>query len=194
MNNQREAIRAAFPEILNLNHVRAILKISKRKASWMLQHGYIKYTCTGKKTRQYEISIDALFDYMDRVDHNDPDTKIPVGIFSSKPAKKMSAKRKLQLNAYGTLDEEFKDWLDQKWENVPDKMTIEDVTKLTGYSDSTIQRWIESSKLKHVRLEDNSVLTTKEWLIEFYYSEGQWISKKSDKHIKLMSRYFAVDR
>lgn len=190
MNNQREAIRAAYPEFLNLNHVRTILKISKRKASWILQHGYIKYTCTGKKTRQYEISIDALFDYMDRVDRNDPDTKIPVGIFSSKPAKKMSAKRKLQLNAYGNLDEEFKEWLAQKWETVPDKLTIEDVTKLTGYSDSTIQRWIVSNTLKHVRLEDNSVLTTKEWLIEFYYSEGQWIRNKCDKHIKLMSRYY----
>ena len=192
MNNQREAIRATYPEILNLNHVRAILKISKRKASWMLQHGYIKYTCTGKKTRQYEISIDALFDYMDRVDRNDPDIKIPVGIFSSKPAKKMSAKRKLQLNADGNLDEEFKEWLAQKWETVTDKLTIEDVTKLTGYADSTIQRWIESSKLKHVRLEDNSVLTTKDWLIEFYYSKGQWIRNKCDKHIKLMSRYYRM--
>ena len=110
---------------------------------------------------------------MDRVDRNDPDTKIPVGIFSSKPVKKMSAKRKLQLNAEGGLDEEFKDWLDQKWENVPDKMTIEDVTKVTGYADSTIQRWIASDLLKHVRLEDSSILTTKEWLIEFYYSQGQ---------------------
>ena len=190
MNNQREAIRAAYPEILNLNHVRTILKISKRKASWILQHGYIKYTCTGKKTRQYEISIDSLFDYMDRVDRNDPSTKIPAGIFSSKPAKKMSAKRKLQSNADGILDEEFKDWLAKKWEKVPDKLPIEDVTKLTGYADSTIQRWIVSNTLKHVRLEDNSVLTTKEWLIEFYYSEGQWIRNKCDKHIKLMSRYF----
>lgn len=192
MNNQREAISAAYPEILSLEQVRTILRISKRKASWILQNGHIQCRCTGKKTRQYKVSIDTLFDYIDKVNRNDPVVKIPAGIFSSKPAKKMSAKRKLQLNADGNLDEEFKEWLAQKWEHVPDKLTIEDVTKLTGYADSTIQRWIVSGTLKHVRLEDNSVLTTKEWLIEFYYSEGQWIRNKCDKHIKLMSRYYSM--
>ena len=129
---------------------------------------------------------------MDRVDRNDSDTKIPLGIFSSKPAKKMSAKRKLQLNADGGLDEEFKEWLTQKWETVPDKLTIEDVTKVTGYAESTIQRWIASDLLKQERLEDSSILTTKEWLIEFYYSKGQWIRNKCDKHIKLVSRYYSM--
>ena len=193
MNNQREAIRAAYPEILNLDQVRTILKISKRKAAWILQHGYIKCTNTGKQTRQYEIGIDALFDYMDRMDRNDPDTKIPVGIFSSRPAKSPPRKRmKKQLYINEISDVEFKEWLAQEWEKVPDKLTIKSVTRLTGYSDSTVQRWAATNKLKHVILEDNSIVTTKEWLIEFYYNEGQWISKKSDKYIKLMSRYYSV--
>jgi len=190
MDSLRDKIRAVYPEVLNLNQVRTILKISKRKASWMLQHGYIKCKISEKQTRQYEISIDALFDYIDRVSNNDPSLRIPVGIFSSKSTQRLSTKRKKQLSLDLSLSEDFKEWLGREWANVADMLTIKGVTRLTGYADSTVQKWTSTNKLKCVVLEDNTILITKEWLIEFYYSEGQLIRNKCDKHIKLMNRYY----
>lgn len=60
--NQRERIRSEYPDILSLADVTRILKISKRKASWMLQNGYIKSKTSGKKTRQY--GINSSFDWI----------------------------------------------------------------------------------------------------------------------------------
>lgn len=64
MINQRKALRTAYPDILTLSDITKILKISKRKAAWMLQNGYIKNINSGKKTRQYQVRINDLFEYM----------------------------------------------------------------------------------------------------------------------------------
>ena len=191
MCNQRDMIRATYPELLNLNQIRTILKISKRKAAWMLQNNYIQCKCTGKQTRQYEIRIEALFDYMDKVECNDPEAKIPVGIFSSKPSKKSTRKRRIpRYCVYGPLPESFKKWLTIEWSEVSDKLTIKGVSRITGYATSTIQKWTAANKLKCVFLENEKIIIAKDWLIDFYYDEGQWIKNKCNKHIKLMNKYY----
>ena len=43
-------IKSNYPEILSLDQVRSILRISKRKAAWLLQNGHIKCHIGEKKT------------------------------------------------------------------------------------------------------------------------------------------------
>ena len=72
MTTIREEIRNNYPEILSLENIRCILRISKRKASWMLQNGIIKCENNGKKTRQYKVTLDDLFEYLDRLEQSNP--------------------------------------------------------------------------------------------------------------------------
>ena len=60
MTTIREEIRNNYPEILSLENIRCILRISKRKASWMLQNGIIKCENNGKKTLLLEAHIDEI--------------------------------------------------------------------------------------------------------------------------------------
>lgn len=190
MINQRDMIRDNYPAVLTLTDVTAILRISKRKAAWMLQNGYIKCKNSGKKTRQYQVKIDALFDYMDKVERNDPKVQMPTGIFSSKLSQKPQKKRKTKPQYVDeVLPEDFKLWLDDRWFKIPEMLTIKDVSRITGYSTTTVQKWTATKKLKSVVVEDRMHITTKVWLIDFYYDEGQNIRNKSKEHIKLLKKY-----
>lgn len=84
MTTIREEIRNNYPEILSLENIRCILRISKRKASWMLQNGIIKCENNGKKTRQYKVTLDDLFEYLDRLEQANPSVALPVGRFTSR--------------------------------------------------------------------------------------------------------------
>lgn len=163
--------------MLSLADVTKILKISKRKAAWLLQSGYIECNNSGKKTRQYQVKIDDLFEYMDKVERNDPSVQIPPGIFSSKTRKKPRNMQPLERRYMNkSLLEDFKIWLDDVWLNVPEKLTINEVAQITGEDTSAVQRWIQQKKLCSARLTNKSLITTKEWLIEFCYNE--WEIKK----------------
>lgn len=190
--NQRENIRAEYSDILSLADITRILKISKRKASWMLQNGYIESQNSGKKTRQYKIKIEALFEYMDKVERNDSSVQIPLGLFNTNTAKETTQKiSQRSSTSYIPMDlnDDFKVWLDDEWFDVPEILSINDVSKITGYATATVQKWISTKKLKSVMVEEKKLITTKVWLIDFYYTGRQKIKIKNDQHIKLLTKY-----
>lgn len=192
MMSQREKIRAEYSDILSLADITKILKISKRKASWMLQNGYIESKNSGKKTRQYKIKIEALFEYMDKVERNDPSVQIPLGIFNTNTAKERTQRiidKSTTSYIHMGLNDDFKEWLDDEWFDVPEILSISDVSRLTGYATATVQRWTVTKKLKSVMVEDKKLITTKVWLIDFYYTIGHKIKIKNDRHIKLLTKY-----
>ncbi len=192
MMNQREKIRAEYSDIISLADITRILKISKRKASWMLQNGYIESKNSGKKTRQYKIKIEALFEYMDKVERNDPSVQIPLGIFNTNTAKKRTQRiidKSTTSYIHMGLNDDFKEWLDDEWFDIPEILTIADVSRITGYATTTVQRWTSTKKLKSVMVEDKKLITTKVWLIDFYYNAGQWIRNKNDRHVLLIKKY-----
>ena len=192
MMNQRERIRAEYSDILSLADITRILKISKRKASWMLQNGYIESKNSGKKTRQYKIKIEALFEYMDKVERNDPSVQIPLGIFNTNISKERTQRisdKPTTSYIHMSLNDDFKEWLDDEWFDVPEILSISDVSRITGYATATVQRWTATRKLKSVMVEDKKLITTKVWLIDFYYTVGHKIIIKNDRHIKLLTQY-----
>ena len=137
MISQRKALRTAYPDILTLSDITKILKINKRKAAWMLQNGYIKNTNSGKKTRQYQVRINDLFEYMDKVERNDPSIQIPLGLFNAnvigqKNGASMKHSETLPC-VQKKLNEDFKVWLDNEWAGIPEMLTVTDISKISGY-------------------------------------------------------------
>ena len=194
MISQRKALRTAYPDILTLSDITKILKISKRKAAWMLQNGYIKNINSGKKTRQYQERINELFEYMDKVERNDPSIQIPLGLFN---ANVIGQKNGTSVKYSETLPcvqknlkEDFKVWLDNEWADVPEMLTVTDISKISGYAATTVERWATAQKLKTVRLEGGALISTKVWLIDFYYTDGQNVKIKSLRHIELLEKYW----
>ena len=55
-----EMIRAEYPEILSSEHIRQILGISRRKASWMLKNGHIPCKSSGKETHKYMVILPSM--------------------------------------------------------------------------------------------------------------------------------------
>ena len=53
-------IRVQYGEVLSGEQVRQILHISKRKCTWILEHGHIPCSDTGGKTRRFAVRAEDL--------------------------------------------------------------------------------------------------------------------------------------
>ena len=191
MTTIREEIRNNYPEILSLENIRCILRISKRKASWMLQNGIIKCENNGKKTRQYKVTLDDLFEYLDRLEQANPSVALPVGRFTSRKQNSES-KEMSQMHSvmYNKPPEDFRLWLEDEWFAESDLLFSNDVSRITGYTKTTVNRWMEKKTLRTVQTQCG-VITTKTWLVDFYCEHAYGIVMKSDAHIELPTRYYA---
>ena len=166
---EKKALRAQYSKKLTLDNVRCILHISKRKASWLLANGYIKCKNNGKKTRQYSIDIKDLFEYIDTAET----LCLPCGIFSSR----QSVDPVFHLPPPAN----FSQWLENEWLSVNDLLRLDEVAVITGYALSSVQKWTYKKKLQCLWAQAK-VLSTKEWLIQFFVSHGHRIIRKSDTH------------
>lgn len=162
-------LRQQNPPQLCLDQVRKILHISKRKASWLLNSGIIPCSNNGKKTHQYRVDINDLISYMERIESDD---------LIQTP----------QEMSYTRNHIEFKEWLAYQWKTSKQILTVREAADLTGYSSQTINRWIDKDKLKSLTVQNKRV-TTKEWLIEYYCTEGDKCREKSSKHISLLKKF-----
>ena len=187
----REEIRSNYPETLNLENIRCILRISKRKTAWMLQNGIIKCEISEKKTKQYTVRMDDLFEYLDKVEQADPSVKIPIGRFSAKKPKVESVgETSIHPILYNRPPEDFRLWLEDEWYAEPDLLSSTDVSRITGYAKTSVNRWMEKKTLRTVKTQ-SGVITTKTWLVDFYCEHAYGIVMKSDAHIALLTRYYA---
>lgn len=44
------------------------------------------------------------------------------------------------------LNDDFKEWLDDEWFDVQEILSISDVSIITGYATTTVQRWTATNK------------------------------------------------
>ena len=189
----REEIRCNYPETLNLENIRCILGFSKRKTAWMLQNGIIKCEISEKKTKQYTVKMDDLFEYLDKVEQADPSVKMPVGRFTSRKSKVETAgETSIHPVLYNRPPEDFRLWLEDEWYAEPDLLYSNDVSRITGYAKTSVNRWMEKKTLRTVKAQ-SGVFTTKAWLIDFYYEHAYSIVMKSDAHIGIMKRFYNTE-
>lgn len=153
----------------------------------MLHNGVIRCEISEKKTRQYSIKIDDLFEYLDRVEQGDPSTAIPYGIFTTKTKKiPMYEKATPHPITVAKPPEDFRAWLEDEWCSESNLLETQDIGRLTGYDRHTVQRWIEEKRIRSVWTQ-NSLISSKTWLIDFITEDAYRIQRKSETHIDLLS-------
>lgn len=169
-----------LPDIISCEQLRLTLHMSKRRTAWLLQQQVIKCQISDtNSTWKYEVKKSDLQDFIDKVVSGQ---LIP----PQRPSQK--EKRKSALPALQPLD--FKCWLEDEWYDIPDLLYNHDVIRITGYSSTAVDAWLMSGKIKSVIIPDDRI-TTKEWLIDFYATDGYEISRKCRKHTELLKRYFS---
>ena len=184
-------IRVQYGEVLSGEQVRQILHISKRKCTWILEHGYIPCSDTGGKTRRFAVRADDLAAYMDDAAKHPERYTTPYAAFSSAKDKSKAAPEKLAYPTFPReLPEDFRLWLEDEWCGVADLLTNDDAAELTGYAVTTVDNHIRAGRLKAVHTQDG-LRIPKAWLVEFMCGYGYAIRVKSRRHCEMLGRYFA---
>lgn len=184
-------IRIQYGDLLSGEQVRQILHISKRKCTWILEHGDIPCSDTGRKTRRFAVRAEDLAAYMDDAAKHPERYTTPHAAFSSVKGK---AKTVPDKPAYPTfpreLPKDFRLWLEDEWCSAADLLTNDDAAALTGYAVTTVDNHIRAGRLKAVHTQDG-LRIPKAWLVEFMCGHGYAIRVKSRRHCEMLGRYFA---
>lgn len=189
-------IRTQYGEVLSGEQVRQILHISKRKCTWMLEHGYIPCSDSGGKTRRFAVRAEDLAAYMDDAAKHPERYTTPYAAFSMRKIPQAEGKVKTVPDklAYPTfpreLPEDFRLWLEDEWCGAADLLTNDDAAELTGYAVTTVDNHIRAGRLKSVYTQDG-LRIPKAWLVEFMCGHGYAIRVKSQRHCEMLGRYFA---
>ncbi len=102
-----------------------------------------------------------------------------LGAFTSKPMQLLIMPQK--------PPEELREQLLDEWFDVPDVLTITEVSAITGYTPNAVDRWIVKGSLRSVIVQ-TGLITCREWLIDFYCGDGYNIVKKVNKHQELLRK------
>ena len=189
-------IRTQYGDLLSGEQVRQILHISKRKCTWILEHGYIPCSDTGGKTRRFAVRAEDLAAYIDDVAKHPERYTTPYAAFSMRKIPQAEGKSKAVPDkpAYPTfpreLPEDFRLWLEDEWCAAADLLTNDEAAELTGYAVTTVDNHIRAGRLKAVHTQDG-LRIPKAWLVEFMCGHGYAIRVKSRLHCAMLGRYFA---
>ena len=189
-------IRTQYGDLLSGEQVRQILHISKRKCTWILEHGYIPCSDSGRKTRRFAVRAEDLAAYMDDAVKHPERYTTPYAAFSMRkiPQAEGKAKTVPDKPAYPTfpreLPEDFRLWLEDEWCGADDLLTNDEAAELTGYAVTTVDNHIRAGRLKVVHTQDG-LRIPKAWLVEFMCGHGYAIRVKSRRHCEMLGRYFA---
>lgn len=174
---------AEYPEKICQDQFYRICRISKRKATWLLENGYIPCEDTGKKTHRFKIRITDVIEYLIRLEDSPESLLTPPGIFSS------GIKYRPKPKIVEPIDsDKFMKMLKKRWSSSPDALTVDDAVKLTGYCKTTVAECIAKKKLFGVWYY-NKYLIPKDYLIEYMATKAYRITQKSNKHMSLIRKF-----
>ena len=180
---------------LSLEQLRVKLKISKRKAAWMLQNGVIPCRIVDTPTHlRYYVKEEDLREYMRR-SITESKKEFTRGQFSSrnKDAPEANEASGDGISVYSYLSKKdrnkFERMLEKRLAIYPDAMTVKRVVDIIGYSDKTIRWHINKGRIFTI-LQDRKYLVSKFSLIKFLSSDkGFAMQPKSEWHEKAI-RWF----
>ena len=182
-------LRDEYPEIISQDQLYRICRISKRKATWLLENGYIPCEDSGKKTRRFKIRIDDVIIYLTKLEKHPESLQTPPGIFSSRTKYRSIKQMQEPIDS-----DKFMIMLKKKWGVLPEALTVREITRLVGYSQSTISQWILKGKIIAVRYY-SKYLIPKDYLIEYIVTKGYYeIYQKSKEHSELIREYQNMDK
>lgn len=87
MKPEYQKLLDEYPEVITKEQLWKICHISKRKATWLLENGYIPCTDTGKQTRRFTIRTKDIIRYLEDREKHPENYLTPLGIFTNNPTK-----------------------------------------------------------------------------------------------------------
>ena len=164
MSTDYQALFLKYPAVISSEQLYRICHISKRKAAWLLQNGYIPCSDTGKTTRRYKILLEDVIIYLQAVEAGSLTVEFPKGQFTRK--KKNIIKRAPVCQSVQVPQDEKRSLLSQRWENIPDALSVREAAEIMGLSQTTISKKIRKQELKSFKTQSGRLIT-KEWLLDF---------------------------
>ncbi len=184
-------------EIISLEQLYKMLRISKRKAAWMLQNGIIPCEIRNTPTHKYTIRKEDVLAYMAKSER-EKRKEIPVGIFNAKKTNNPRRTESHGSDCGGYFDDtnyklrgkdraRFKEMLEDLLSAVPDTLTVDDVAELTGYHRRTILRYVQRKYIYAVTIMGKYYISKKSLISYLATDKAFKNTQKSEWHISIIN-------
>jgi excisionase family DNA binding protein len=182
MENYKE-LKNHYPQLLSLDHLYKICRISKKSARYLVQHGIIPAIDTGKQTWRYKINLDDVIIYLN---HRDKwGSMIPPGAVSSRNKNRkntvLSNRKSFSQLITAGREHEIVEYFNFIYADYDDILTIYDLTEMTGLNKNTIQKLCRNGHIKAVETRPK-YLVPKQYLLEFVVTR-RFIEAKTDSEL-----------
>ncbi len=179
-------------EIISLEQLYKMLHISKRKAAWMLQNGIIPCEIRSTPTHKYSIRKEDVLAYMVKSDR-EKRKEIPVGIFNAKKTNNPRRTESQGSDCGGYFDDtnyklrgkeraRFKEMLEDLLSAVPDTLTVDEVSELTGYHRRTVLRYVQRKYIYAVTIMGKYYISKKSLISYLATDKAFKNTQKSEWH------------
>ena len=148
MEDRIASILSEYPSIITLNQLYRICGISKRKGKWLLENGHIPCHIHNKKTHRFTIKLEDVIIYLREVEKNPQLHKPPTGMFNSHYRGKLTSEQEQRNRLRCINSEKYANYLQEIWKDEKDLLTVPEIKLMTGYSSTTIQRWIKVNEVE----------------------------------------------
>ena len=191
MNTEYESLKEIYPEYISLDQFYKICRLSKRGAVYLLEHGFVPYINTGKKTWKYVIRIDDVISYLNR--QAQEGRLIPKGaIGTSNPCKQKKGRQNSFSNVVKLGDEyKLREYFNYIYKDCNDALSTSEVALMIGFHISMVRNFIKSGHLKAL-LYNRIYLIPKEYLFDFIASPRYINSVGQSKKYKKILRGYVV--
>ena len=161
-----EFLKGQYPAAISMNQLYQICKISKLSAAYLIKHGIIPATDTGKKTWRWRIELDDVISYLHKRDR--VGSMIPRGAVNSQH--KRTGKR-VSFASHTAFDNlvELAEYFVYIYSEYPDVLNVADITEMTGLCEKTILKFLRDGDIKVLERQPK-YLVAKSHLLEFVAS------------------------
>lgn len=168
-----------IPDVMSKEQFRIICHISKRTARYLLESKKVPCTILPKSTHRYKIKKSDVIDYLKNRDEN-PE-------FYRKPL--CTTVRNYSSKALIPTDADMAEFYAEALTDCPDVMTAKHIAEITGYQQSTVNKWHHRGLLKGF-IKSRELHIPKIYLIEFFNSQYfRNIPQKNLWHKRMEQKY-----
>ena len=188
---------------ISLEQLYKMLHISKRKAAWMLQNGIIPCEIRNTPTHKYSVRKGDVLAYMTKSER-EKRKEIPVGIFNAKKTNNPRRTESLDSDCGGYFDDtnyklrgkeraRFKEMFEDLLSAVPDTLTVDEVAEVTGYSRTTILRYVRKEYIYAVNIMGKYYIS-KQSIINYLATDKAFKNtQKSKWHEKNILKFKTIE-
>ena len=189
-------------EIISLEQLYKMLHISKRKAAWMLQNGIIPCEIRNTPTHKYSVRKEDVLAYMAKSER-EKRKEMPIGIFDAKKTNNPRRTVSQDSDCGGYFDDtnyklrgkertKFKEMLEDLLSAIPDTLTVDEVTELTGYNRKTILRYVQRKYIYGVNMMGKYYIS-KQSIINYLVTDKAFRNaQKSEWHEKIIAQFMKM--